>query len=95
MMTFEWWESKRKLYAGVSFPGTHYTRGNALPWKNGGFAFSEFIDANVGLFGTNIFIGGRLNFEDPAYNAKYEEEPFGLVRRIQTRERRSKSAESY
>ncbi len=95
MMTFEWWESKRKLYAGVSFPGTHYTRGNTLPWKNGGFAFSEFIDANVGLFGTNIFIGGRLNFEDIEYNAKYEEEPFGLVRRIMTRERRSKSAESY
>ncbi|KAL3793179.1 hypothetical protein ACHAW5_001407 [Stephanodiscus triporus] len=95
MMTFEWWESKRKLYTGVSFPGTHYTKGNTLPWKNGGFAFSEFVDANVGRFGTNIFVGGRLNFEDPQYNEKYEEQPFGLVRRIQTRERTSASAESY
>lgn len=95
MMTFEWWKTKHALYDKVQFPGTHYTRGNTLPWLNGGFTFSEFIDANSDNFGTNIFIGGRLNFEDPAFLDKYEEEPFGLVRRIQKRDPRSKSAESY
>lgn len=95
MMTFEWWKTKHALYDNVQFPGTHYTRGNTLPWLNGGFTFSEFIDANSDNFGTNIFIGGRLNFEDPAFLDKYEEEPFGLVRRVQKRDPRSKSAESY
>jgi len=94
MMTFEWWQTKHPLYQNVSFPGTHYTKGNTLPWLNGGFAFSEFIDANVKQFGSNIFIGGRLNFEDPSFDEKYEEEPFGLVRRI-GRDLSLDSAESY
>ncbi|KAL7537332.1 hypothetical protein ACHAXR_007740 [Thalassiosira sp. AJA248-18] len=96
MMTFGWWDSKRSLYEGrVSFPGTHYTKGNTLPWLNGGFSFSEFIDANIDHFGSNIFVGGRLNFEDPAYNEKYDEEPYGLVRNIQSRDRKLGSVESY
>ena len=94
MMTFEWWKSKRALYDDVSFPGTHYTRGNTMSWVSGGFTFSEFIDANLDTFGRNIFIGGSLNFEDTIFNGKYEEEPFGLVRRIQKRDS-SKSAELY
>ncbi len=94
MMTFEWWKSKHALYDDVSFPGTHYTRGNTMSWLNGGFTFSEFIDANLDTFGSNIFIGGKLNFEDPAFTGRYEEEPFGLVRRIQKRDS-SKSAELY
>ena len=96
MMTFEWWASKRKLYDGVvEFPGTHYTRGNTVPWLNGGFTIVEFIDANYPNFGSNIYIGGRLNFEEPRYNEKYEEQPFGLVRRIDTRDQSSQSLESY
>lgn len=95
MMTFEWWKSKHALYDDVEFPGTHYTRGNTMPWLNGGFTFSEFIDANLDEFGTNIYIGGRLNFDDPDFHDRYEEEPFGLVRRIQKRASVTKSAESY
>lgn len=95
MMTFEWWQTKHDLYDDVSFPGTHYTKGNTLPWANGGFTFSEFIDANVEHFGSNIFIGGRINFEDPAFSENYEEEPFGLVRKIQGRSNTIASAESY
>jgi hypothetical protein len=68
MMTFEWWKSKHALYDNVRFPGTHYTSGNTIPWLYGGFTFSEFIDANMDTFGSNIFIGGRLNFEDPIFN---------------------------
>lgn len=82
MMTFEWWKTKRVLYGNVSFPGTHYTKENTLPWLNGGFTFFEFIDANVEEFGSNIFIGGHYNFEDSLFDKKYEEEPFGLVRKI-------------
>jgi hypothetical protein len=96
MMTFEWWESKRELYDGVvKFPGTHYTRGNTLPWLNGGFTIIEFIDANVPNLGSNIYIGGRLNFDESEFKEKFEEQPFGLVRRIQARDRSSQSLESY
>ena len=97
MMTFEWWQTKHELYETVSFPGTHYTRGNTVPWANGGFTFLEFIDANTKQFGENIFIGGRLNFEDATYHETYREEPFGLVRKIQSREASgtTESAESY
>ena len=96
MMTFQWWESKRGLYQGkINFPGTHYTKGNTLPWANGGFSFSEFIDANVDDLSSNIFIGGQPNWEDPVYSERYEEQPYGLVRQIQSRDRPLESAESY
>ncbi|KAL7548887.1 hypothetical protein ACHAWF_012162 [Thalassiosira exigua] len=96
MMTYPWWESKQSLYGDlVSFPGTHYTKANTLAWQAGAFTFQEFIDANVANFGANIFFGGRLNFEDHASNEKYEEEPFGLVRRIQSRAPMARSSESY
>lgn len=86
MMTFGWWQSKLDLYENVSFPGTHYTRDNTLPWQNGAFTFSELIDANTEHFGSDIFIGGRLNFDDPEYHASYHEIPFGLVRQIRSQE---------
>ena len=98
MMTFKWWETKRALYDGVvNFPGTHYTRVNTLPWQEGkqegGFSFSEFVDANIER--SDIFVGGRLNFDDPAYNERYEEVPFGLVRQIKRRDSPTESSESY
>jgi len=98
MMTFGWWQSKHDLYEHVSFPGTHYTRGNTLPWQNGGFTFSELIDANTEHFGSDIFIGGRLNFDDQEYHASYHEIPFGLVRQIRSQEHIDisvETAESY
>ena len=98
MMTFGWWQSKHDLYEHVSFPGTHYSRGNTLPWQNGGFTFSELIDANIDHFGSDIFIGGRLNFDDPEYHASYHEIPFGLVRQIRSQEHIDisvETAESY
>ena len=99
-------KSKQQLYPQVVFPGTHYTKGNTLSWLNGGFTFSELIDENMNNFDGNIFIGGRLNYEDPVFHEKYEEIPYGLVRRIESRGyqhrkldefigRASGSAESY
>ena len=96
MMTFQWNESKRGLYQGkINFPGTHYTKGNTLPWTEGGFTFSEFIDANVDNLSSHIFIAGQPNFEDPVYTEKYEEQPYGLVRQIQSKDSPLESAESY
>jgi len=98
MMTFDWWQSKHDLYEHVSFPGTHYSRGTTLPWQNGGFTFSEFIDANTEHFGSDIFIGGRLNFDDQEYHESYHEIPFGLVRQIRSQEHIDisvETAESY
>lgn len=57
-----------------------------MPWANGGFSFSEFIDANFVEFRSNIFLGGKINYQDNTFDAKYEEIPHGLVRRIETRE---------
>ena len=84
-------DSKQSLYPEVDFPGSHYTKGNTLPWLNGGFTFSELLDKNIESFGGNIFLGGKLNFDDTQYNEKYEETPHGLVRRI---EKRTLSTES-
>jgi len=95
MMSYPWWESKHSLYEDVNFPGTHYTKGNTLPWQDGGFTFSEFISANVEHFGAHIFIGGRINFEDPDFNEQYEEVPFGLVQQIQSQELVVGAAELY
>jgi len=94
MMTFGWWQSKNDLYENVSFPGTHYSRGNTLPWQNGGFTFSKLIDANTDHFGSDIFIGGRLNFDDQEYYASYHEIPYGLVRQIRSQEHIDISAET-
>ena len=57
-----------------------------MPWASGGFTFSEFIDANMVAFQNNIFVGGKINYQDNTFDAEYEEIPHGLVRRIETRE---------
>ena len=38
---------------------------------------------------------GPLNFEDPSFKEKYVEEPYGIVRRIVSRDHSSESAEKY
>ncbi|KAL3790678.1 hypothetical protein HJC23_009778 [Cyclotella cryptica] len=75
-------KTKQPLYPDVAFPGTHYTKGNTLSWVNGGFTFSELVDANMNKFDRKIFIGGKINYDDIAFTNKYEEIPHGLVRKI-------------
>ena len=79
MMTYPWYSEKQHLHEGVNFPGSHYTREN---WINGGFTFGEFISANSGR---DVFIAGRLVYDDPTYVHAFEEQPKGLVRQIITR----------
>lgn len=74
-------QTKHELYPNIIFPGTHYS-----PWANGGFTFSQLINANFAPLDGRIFIGGRINYDDPDFNAKYEQVPHGLVRRVETRE---------
>eukprot|EP00970_Alexandrium_tamarense_P020005 scaffold14715_cov221-Alexandrium_tamarense.AAC.1 len=87
-------ESKHSLYSDISFPGTHYTKGNTQKWLDGGFTFAELIESNFDAFDGNIFIGGNLNYEDPVFSSEYEEVPYGLVRKI-VKKPHGSSAEEY
>jgi len=88
MMTYPWHETKQQLYDELKFPGSHYTKGN-----NGGFAISQFIDVN--LDNRDIFIVGRLSYEDPIYIQNYEELPLGFARQIKRRSAPKDPAEVY
>ena len=56
-----------------------------MAWANGGFTFSELIDANIEYFEGNIFLGGTINYADRLFEERYEEIPHGLVRKIAPR----------
>lgn len=75
MMSYEWWEQKRRLYPNIHFPGNYYST-NA-----GGFTFSEFVKANYDTM-NGIFIGGHPSFPDSSYLQEFEEIPHGIVNRI-------------
>jgi len=92
MMTYPWFKEKQQLHHGLTFPGSHYTKENTVAWLNGGFTFSEFIDANPDR---DIYIAGRLNYDDPPYFKQYEEKPHGLVRKITRRSSSIELAEAY
>jgi hypothetical protein len=92
LMTYPWFKEKQQLYDGLTFPGSHYTKWNTGSWLKGGFTFSEFLDANSDK---NVFVSGRLNYEDTDYIERYEEVPFGLVRSIKRREVSVEPAEVY
>lgn len=75
-------KTKHHLYSNIDFPGTHYS-----PWVKGGFTFNQLIESNIESFNGNIFIGGKINYDDHLFNTKYEEVPYGMVRRIETRDK--------
>jgi len=78
MMSYPWWSEKIHLYPEIVFPGTHYVRENTPQWHNGGFTFSELLDANFNGFKGRIFSGGQLNFPDTNYLNNYTEVPYGM-----------------
>lgn len=49
MLSFEWFSSYRDTYPNVTFPGTHLTAKNTLPYANGAFSWIEFMETNVPL----------------------------------------------
>mmetsp|Transcript_39037 Transcript_39037/g.57329 ORF Transcript_39037/g.57329 Transcript_39037/m.57329 type:complete len:789 (-) Transcript_39037:593-2959(-) len=95
MMSYKWWETKRKLYPKVSFPGTHYTMENTQQWIDGGFTLSELLDANYQSFGGKIFVGGRITYTDQSYLSEYDEIPHGLVRHIMKKNYEDGTVESF
>jgi hypothetical protein len=80
MMSYDWWETKIPLYPEMTFPGKQYVQGKPK-WQNGGFTFSELLDANSDT-SNGIFIAGNPSFPDPAYAHKFEEVPHGIVSEI-------------
>ena len=79
MMTYQWWHTKRRLY-NITWPGTHYTKGNTVAWQQGGFTFGEFVDANYDKY-SGIFLGGKLTYQDDSYKA-YDLLPYGLLTKV-------------
>lgn len=77
-------KSKHTNYPHIDFPGTHYS-----PRVDGGFTFTQLIDSNIDAFDGNIFIGGKINYDDRLFNTQYEEVPHGLIRRIEARNKAS------
>lgn len=87
MMSYEWWESKRKLYPKITFPGSHYSplpsgKQSIVNREVRGFSFFELIEKNYDRFHGQIFIGGHLSFPDRNYDMHYDEVPHGIVRKI-------------
>jgi len=82
MMSHKWWKKKRTLYPQLIFPGSHYTNAGTHNSKEGGFSFSNFLDANHNNLGGNVFIGGHLSYTDQEFGDRYKEIPHGIVRKI-------------
>ncbi|KAJ8599309.1 hypothetical protein CTAYLR_005324 [Chrysophaeum taylorii] len=81
MMTYRWWQTKRELYPGISWPGTHYTKENTVAWAEGAFDIRGLLDANYARF-PGIYLGGKLSFADQGYKSAYEFVPHGLVSKV-------------
>ena len=82
LMTYKWWAHKRALYPGIAWPGTHYVPENSVAWSEGGFTFKEFMDANRKKFPGGIYIGGKLNYPNEAWDQTYTTLPYGFLGRL-------------
>jgi len=94
MMSYDWWQTKIPLYPDMTFPGKQYAQGNTPKWQNGGFTFSELLDAN-GDSSNGIFIAGKPSFPDPTYTHNFEEVPHGIVSEIVKKNQVSMSSEKF
>ena len=70
------------MYPSVIFPGNYYAKENTQRWLDGGFTFSELLNANTKRHGKKMFIGGHLTYQEPSYSNEFEEIPHGIVRQI-------------
>jgi len=83
MMTYAWWQEKRKLYPELEWPGTFYTKENTVAWRDGAFTIAEFLKVNVEKH--SFFLGGKLSYDDATYKELFEFLPHGLVSRLASR----------
>jgi hypothetical protein len=93
MMTYAWFQHKRRLFPHLTFPGSHYgvkssaalspstsTTTSLSDASSGTFTLYDFLDANIQSH--DIYLGGKLSFSDPHVDHFYELVPVGLVRRF-------------
>lgn len=62
----------------MTFPGTHYTREDALDLYHGAFTLQDFLHTNRRR-GLRVFLSGKLTFADKSLTERYETAPFGLA----------------
>ncbi|TMW65527.1 hypothetical protein Poli38472_008169 [Pythium oligandrum] len=84
MMTYQWFETKHSLYPSLSFPGPRLISYGS---SREGFTFADFLDSNQrkmkrSRMSGGIFFGGKLNYNDQDFHAKYTFVPFGLLDEI-------------
>lgn len=89
MMSYSWFETKRKLYPSLIFPGKRYGQGQEHT-----FQLSDFLKENL-RDKQRIFIGGKPSFPDNDYDSFFEEIPHGIVDEIVLKESGDRSAEEY
>ncbi len=81
MMTYKWFQHKRKLYpSNVQFPGTYYSRPSLTQQKENAFTLLDFLSANIEE--NPIFLGGKVSFPEPEVDNLYDLIPFGLLKRF-------------
>lgn len=81
MMTYKWFQHKRKLYpTNVQFPGTYYSRPSLTQQKDNAFTLLDFLSANIDQ--NPIFLGGKVSFPEPDVDNLYDLIPFGLLKRF-------------
>ena len=69
---------------------------NTRPWLEGGFTFTEFLDANYPLIPGGIFVGGHLNYPETTYLTNYAEVPYGMTRKfVKKSDQRMNYAEAF
>ncbi len=81
MMTYKWFQYKRKLYpSNVQFPGTYYSRPSLTQQKDDAFTLLDFLNVNIDQ--NPIFLGGKVSFPEPDVDNLYDLIPFGLLKRF-------------
>ena len=81
MMTYQWFQTKRRLYPNLTFPGTFHTYPTSAYLKtHNAFTLVQFLDANSDKHA--IFLGGKYGYSDPQLDRLYDSVPVGLVTRL-------------
>jgi hypothetical protein len=87
MMTYKWFEHKRRLYPNISWPGLYHCNSDSM--KNAAsvrakqcFSMFAFLEDNIDSLGGQIFLSGKLSYQDKLMSAKYDWMPYGLASKV-------------
>lgn len=77
MMTYQWFQTKTRLYRNITFPGSYLSHANSQRLvTDKAFTLLQFLQANKNK---SIYLGGKLIHPDPALSQQYDLQPVGLV----------------